>query len=131
MTQSGQSSKPRMWFGDEPFSCEAGDRWTDDDDVVRVSGGIGWATITRPPSDEHLELLELDRVLDAEKVPRWNHPSNLPRVARIRWLGDQRRKAEQLLAGPVQSRYKVVGGKIIDGQFTVDEMIEDIEHNGY
>jgi hypothetical protein len=122
------------WYGDEPFSCDVGDRWTDDEGVERVSalratdqprrrarrGDRRWVTITRPPSDEKLELLEIDRVLGAEGVPHGDDRERWTRQKRIRWLGDRGRAA---------ARYKVVGGKIIEGQMTVDDCIAEVERD--
>lgn len=107
------------WYGDEPFSCDAGDRWTDDEGVERVSSGDGrWVTITRPPSDEKLELLEIDRVLRAEGVGAGALPG-LTRTGRIRRLGAKRRKAEK----------RIVNYEVMEGQMTVDDCIAEVERN--
>ncbi len=87
----------RMWYGDMPFSAAIGDRWTDDDGREYIhTGEDRWSSVTRAPSADHIALMIVDSTLGQEGVPLHNEQGAvLTRMARIRWLGDQRRKAER------------------------------------
>lgn len=80
------------WYGDAPFAATVGDMWRPDSGDEFVWSGERWTLIVPPPYPSEVELLIVDKTLDDEHVPALgSHGERLTRMARIRWLGDQRR----------------------------------------